>query len=171
MRHIPLLAATENALFKFNTHLKHHLRGLMNFVSIRALDFDELQEQNITTWFSSHEWYGSKTYDKFKEAYTKRKNDDTLSFFDLLSIKVVVKTNCLTNRTHDWLLRGTYNNATTHQHNNLLFHTTLKTMLQLHRCRGYQVKNSYKHFHSRKISLNKCKQSIRTVNHILDIML
>ena len=80
VRHIPLFSSTENTLFKFNTHLKHHLRGLMNFVSIRAFDFDELQEHSSTTWFSSHEWYGIKTYDEFKEAYTKRQNDDTTSF-------------------------------------------------------------------------------------------
>ena len=70
-------------------------------MSIRASDQYELEDHNTTRGFSHKGHYKIKRYEEFREIYHKETHEPNLNFIDMLPIKIVVKINSLTPRSHD----------------------------------------------------------------------
>ena len=68
----------------FNKLLKFHIDSFVNFITLRALDSEDLKLRNTSTWFISEK--PSFTYETFKEKY--RKLQDTMQdYMTLLPLK------------------------------------------------------------------------------------
>ena len=147
--------------------LKHHLKRLINFVSVTAFDQYELEDHNTTTWFSHKGHYKIKSYEEFREIYHKETHEPNPNFIDMLPIKIVVKINSSTSRSHNWLLNRSHKYVPKSKHHMTALCEYLEILETLQHCNGYQSNGSYKRFHSRKCLMNKCKGQFN-VNTIFD---
>ena len=92
VKHIPIFICKNQHEPNCNVLLKQHLQSLINFISVRAIDHDDLTNHNTTTWFSCRD-YSVKNYEEFKNLYIEECKKTQSNFVKLLPIKIVVKTN------------------------------------------------------------------------------
>ena len=104
LKHIPIFSSRDINSKSGNELLKHHLQAIVNFISFRAFDFDELRDHNTTTWFSYKEFQEMKTFEDFRDAFHKECKESQPNFTKLLSVKIIVGMHDLTYRCYDWLL-------------------------------------------------------------------
>ena len=69
IRHKPIFICKNQHEPNCNVLLKQHLESLIDFVSVRAMDHDDLTNHNTTTWFSCRDYYSAKTCEEFKNLY------------------------------------------------------------------------------------------------------
>ena len=134
--------------------------SFVNFVSMRALDEDELEEHHTTTWFSFDDNHNIKSYDEFLELYNDQLHEINPNFINMLPIKITVNTNSFTSRSHEWLLNGCYKNVQRNTHHMDELCKYLEIIEILRHFNGTRCKHSYKHYHSRKFSTNTCKKTL-----------
>ena len=70
-------------------------------------------------------------------------------------------------RCYDWLLNGAHKHVAKGKHHTDTLRKYIKIMGYSRDCNGEQVDLTFKHFHSRKISMNKYKGH-SSVNQIFD---
>ena len=165
VKHIPLFIYNNANEKHCNALLTQHLRNILNFVSMRAIDHDELMDHDTTTWFTCRDSYKVRSYEELKHRFFENTKESQPNFVELLPINVVVNIKGLTYRCYDWLLNGAHEKLGESKHHTQLLEEYIRS---LRWCNGEQIESTYTHFHSRKISVITCEGYYPSVNQVFD---